>query len=356
MAYLRDYFCPLNLTTYYPLPEIGWPWPLVAGSLLILLGVSIAVLLLRKHRPYLPVGWFWFLVMLLPVLGIVYYGGVHSRADRYTYLPQVGLSMALTWLVCDLTTALPRRRAVLGGVAGLLLLAMGFLSIRQAEHWSNTVALMTHELECVGGENRISQYYLGRALMERGSLDEAEKHLCKALEGQISGTANARNALGVLLELRGRTEEAISRYQEVLRIDPGSADTLHHLGKAHYGVGRRGEGIIWMERALGLPSVSPMILNDLAWMLATAPEENLRDGKRALELALLADNASGGADPLILDTLAAAYAETCDYPKALETARRALELAERQGNRELSARLRNEIALYESGKPCRDPQ
>ena len=356
MAYLRDYFRPLNLTTYYPLPEIGWPWPLVAGSLLILLGVSAVVLLQGKHRPYLALGWFWFLVMLFPVLGIVYYGGVHSWADRYTYLPQIGLSLALVWLVCDLTTALAWRQAALGVMAGLLLLAMGFLSIRQAEHWSNTVALMTHEMECVGEENPTARYYLGRALMERGSFDDAEKHLRVAAAGETSGPAIAHNALGVLFEMRGRTGDAIAEYSEALRINPEDAAAFQHLGKAHYGAGRRGEGIVWMERALGLPSVTPMMLNDLAWMLATAPEDSLRDGKRAMELALLAEKQGGGADPLILDTLAAAYAETGDYPKALETARRALELADRKGNKDLSASLRNEIALYKSGKPCRDPQ
>jgi tetratricopeptide (TPR) repeat protein len=228
--------------------------------------------------------------------------------------------------------------------------------MRQAEHWSNTVALMTHEMECVGEENPTARYYLGRALMERGSLDEAEKHLRVAAAGETSGTAKALNALGVLLEMRGRTGDAIAEYSEALRINPEDATAFQHLGKAHYGAGRRGEGIVCLERALGLPSVTPMMLNDLAWMLATAPEENLRDGKRALELALLAEKAVGGNDPLTLDTLAAAYAETGDYPKALETARRALELADRKGNKDLSASLRNEIALYKSGKPCRDPQ
>ena len=94
-------------------------------------------------------------------------------------------------------------------------------------------------------------------------------------------------------------------------------------------------------------------------MLATAPEENLRDGKRALELALQArekSEAAGGNDPGVLDTVAAAYAETSDYPRALETASKALALAKQQGNKTIVASLGEEIALYKAGKPCRDPK
>jgi hypothetical protein len=91
-------------------------------------------------------------------------------------------------------------------------------------------------------------------------------------------------------------------------------------------------------------------------MLSTAPEDSLRDGKKALELAAQANKISGGADPAILDTLAAAYAEAGDFPKALETARRGFKKVDQQGNTTLAASLKEEIALYEACKPCRDPR
>jgi spermidine synthase len=159
-----------------------------------------------------------------------------------------------------------------------------------------------------------------------------------------------------LLIRQNRLEEAIPFLKKALEFNPEDVVARHNLGKLLYQQGSRAEGIRNLEESLRLQSGSRELLNDLAWMLATAPEDSLRDGKRALELALLADNASGGNDPAILDTLAAAYAESGDYPRALETARRALELAERQGNAALSSSLKEEIARYESGMPCREPQ
>ena len=111
----------------------------------------------------------------------------------------------------------------------------------------------------------------------------------------------------------------------------------------------------FLIRAFQIHQNDPTLLNDLAWMLATAPEDSLRDGRKALELALRADKSAGGNDPAVLGTLAAAYAETGDYPGALETAQRALALAKKSGKEGNFVGLKREIALYEAGKPCREP-
>jgi hypothetical protein len=116
--------------------------------------------------------------------------------------------------------------------------------------------------------------------------------------------------------------------------------------------GRRNEGLVHLERSYELKPLSGTA-NDLAWMLSTAPEDELRDGNRALQLADQVNKLTGGKDLILLDTLAAAYAETGDFAKALETARLALKIAEASGNKELASRLKKEIALYEERKPFR---
>ena len=188
-----------------------------------------------------------------------------------------------------------------------------------------------------------------------GDLAEKTLHFQRLLKHRPDG--DSFNCMTAKLLIRqNRLEEAIPFLKKALEFNPEDVVARHNLGKLLYQQGSRAEGIRNLEESLRLQSGSRELLNDLAWMLATAPEDSLRDGKRALELALLADNASGGNDPAILDTLAAAYAESGDYPRALETARRALELAERQGNAALSSSLKEEIARYESGMPCREPQ
>jgi Flp pilus assembly protein TadD len=164
------------------------------------------------------------------------------------------------------------------------------------------------------------------------------------------------NNLGILLGRRGLIKESMASFRKSLAIYPDFPGSNWNLGKSLYQQEERERGVSYLRRAHELQPDNAEIANDLAWMLSTAPEENLRDGKKAVELALQANKDSGGNDPVFLDTLAASYAETGAYPKALETARKALVLAEQEENKDLSTSLKEEITLYEAGKSCRDPR
>ena len=194
----------------------------------------------------------------------------------------------------------------------------------------------------------------GCALFKRNMLQEAmEQFRCAVAVNPSYEPAHVNLAL--VLGHLGRIQESIAEYRETLRLNPGEYEALYPLGKRLYLDGSRAEGMGFLIRAFQIHQNDPTLLNDLAWMLATAPEDSLRDGRKALELALRADKSAGGNDPAVLGTLAAAYAETGDYPGALETAQRALALAKKSGKEGNFVGLKREIALYEAGKPCREP-
>lgn len=196
-------------------------------------------------------------------------------------------------------------------------------------------------------------YDLGDTLLQMGRYGEAIEHFKRdiALNPEVD---SAEEKIAAALLALGDTKGAVAHLRHLLEAKPEKAATLHTLGKLLYGQGKRAEAIVLLRRGLG-HHPEPSHLNDLAWMLSTAPEPNLRNGTEAIVLMGKILSESGGKDPNTLDTLAAAYAETRDYPKALQVAQEALDLAEKAGNRELADSLRKEIRLYKAGQPLRDP-
>jgi tetratricopeptide (TPR) repeat protein len=165
------------------------------------------------------------------------------------------------------------------------------------------------------------------------------------------GVAEAHGNLGTALLQQGRYEEAIAEFRQALQINPADAGAHINLGNALLQDGHAAEAIGEAQKALDLQPADTSAQNNLAWMLATAPQASLRNGARALQLASQASQSSGGNNPVILRTLAAAYAEAGQYSNAIQAAQRALELAENQSNTALASALPREIELYEAGRP-----
>ena len=163
--YLKQMFWPSNLAVLYPFPSHGEViWKMILASI-VLFSISASVFVLRKTRPYLLVGWLWYLVMLVPVIGI-FQVGTQAHADRYTYLPQIGLYLLLTWTAVDLCAGWRFRRVVLGGSSTVILVALIFCARAQASYWQNSESLWTHALACTS-DNFIAHNNLGTALLER---------------------------------------------------------------------------------------------------------------------------------------------------------------------------------------------
>jgi tetratricopeptide (TPR) repeat protein len=247
VAYLRQMVFPVGLAVYYPHPGSSLPiWKIIAAFVLLLV-ISAGAIAARRKRPWFLFGWLWYLGMLVPVIGVLQVG-LHARADRYTYLSQIGLYMLLTWAAADLCTGLRHRRLVLGGCATAILTALIFCAYTQTTYWRNSVSLWTHALACTP-DNAIARYSLGDALLKKGSLDEAIIQYQKALQ-IIPSYADAHISLGIALLQKGSVDEAITHYQKALQIEPGYAKAHNNLGIALFQKKNVAEAITHYQKAL----------------------------------------------------------------------------------------------------------
>ena len=394
VTYLRQMFWPADLAVFYPHPENHLAlWQVVLATA-FLVAITLLVFALRRMRPYLLVGWLWYLSMLLPVIGIVEVG-LQGHADRYTYLPQIGLYIAIAWLVADLSASFRFRRKILAATAIIMVMALSACAWKQTSHWRNSETLWTHTL-AVTQNNDVAHTNLGMFLADRGQLDEALAHLQTALEIRSGGAqphydlslalihcdlgyalakkgelddaiahlrkaiefqpdyADAHYNLGTAFFQRGRIDEAIVEWQRTLSIRPNDSGAHTSLGNALVQKGSLREAVLHYQTALEIAPNSILPLNNLAWVRATCPDASLRDGTKAVELAQQADQLSGGKNPIFIRTLAAAYAESGQFNDAIETARRALELAMAQGESDLANQIEQDVDLYRRHAPLRD--
>ncbi len=216
---------------------------------------------------------------------------------------------------------------------------------------------MTHYLKAVtiNPDFAEAHYNLGNAFIRNGDTTRAMVHYLKVLELNPAHAA-AHNNLGTVFIQKGRVEEAMAHYRMALEINPDYMEAYKNLGNTLLEKGQAREAAAHHEEAVRTNPRNLIALNSLAWILATSPDASLRNGARALELARLAGQVSGGSHPAILQTLAAAYAETGRFAEADETAERALSLAIAQGNGTLAEVIRSERRLYQAGKAVRDVQ
>jgi tetratricopeptide (TPR) repeat protein len=394
VIYSWQIFWPLDLAVFYPHPDNRLPlWQvLLAGSFLV--AVTWIAFALRRIRPYLTVGWLWYLIMLLPVIGIIEVG-LHGHADRYTYLPQVGLYIALTWLAVDLLTAIRNRKEILafGGSAIAIALAIG--AWKQTTYWRNSEALWTHTL-AVTKSNDVALTNLGVFLKERGQFDDALLYFERALavrsssehrhyrlslalihdnvgevlahKGRLDDAAgsfrqaielrpdfpDAHYNLGVLLFQKGDYHGAIAQFRTALAIQPSDPGTNAMLANVLVQKGLLREAAEHYQKTLESEPESQLALNNLAWLLAAGPDDSLRDGRRAIELAVKLNRVTQQNNPFYIRTLAAAYAEAGQFENAVETGQRASGLAHVQGQHALAAQIQEETDLYRQRRPLRD--
>lgn len=352
VVYIRQMLWPAKLAVFYPHPENRLPTWEISLALVVLVGITVAAFVLRKKVPYLITGWLWYLGMLVPVIGLVQVGW-QGHADRYTYLPQVGLYIAVTWAVADLTVSWRFQRIALGAAAALLVGVLSWRAWLQTSYWRDSETLFTHAL-AVTSNNDVALNNLGIIFLDKGQLDEAISKLQAAIDLRPENGPAHDNLAKALLQ-KGRLAEAMVHYRKFLEIEPGNVEARNILGTALIQQGRVTEAIDQWQKVLAIQPDNGNAASNLAWVFATCPEDSMREGAHAVELAEKALRISGGKIPMIYRVLAAAYAENGRFSDAIETAQRGAELANSQGNPALAAELESNIALYQSGKPLRDP-
>src|SRR5438067_3074947 len=361
--YVRQMFWPVDLIPFYVHPENRLEiWRLLIAAI-TLIALTAIVIVRRKQNPYLLVGWLWYLVMLIPVIGIVQVG-LQGHADRYTYLPQIGLDIALVWLIWDLTkSCLPRRSAsakagrpqkiILSAAAAIVLITLSSLSWKQTTHWRDTEALWRHTL-AVTPDSDVAHAGLGGILFVRGQIDESIDHYERALRLR-DGNVAAHFGLGRALAAKQKTDPAIFHFQKALSIQPDNIGASNDLGVMFASKGEIREAISTWQQSLSFDPDNADAANNIAWVRATATDPNLRDGREALELAQRALR-SGGENPVALRTLAAAQAENGQFAEAIATCRRAEELAQKYGGRAMDDSLHSCVESFRRGEALRGTQ
>jgi protein O-mannosyl-transferase len=327
LTYLRQMFWPAKLAVFYPISDNAPPMWQLFFAVALLVAITAFAFLLRQKRPYLIVGWLWYLVMLVPVIGIVQVG-LQSHADRYTYLPQIGLLIAIVWTAGDLLktsnielqslrSKFDVRRSVFGVCCCAIIIALALAARAQVSYWRDSEILWNHTI-AVTRDN----YF-------------------------------AHASLADLLMRRGRVNESIEQSEEALRIRPNDANGQNNLGLALLQLGKTKDAATHLEKAL---RIDPRLMNaevNLAWVLATSSDGSLRNGARAVQLSEDVMNRAGHPNAIVLRTLAAAYAEAGRFNDAINAAQQAIEIARATGNNGLAGDLENNIAAYQQNQPIR---
>ena len=206
VIYVWQMIWPHDLVPFYVHPESRLEmWHLVLASALLVVVTAIAFAL-RRRRPYLIVGWLWYVVMLVPVIGLIQVG-LQGHADRYTYLPQIGLYIAVTWLTYDLTASWRFQRVILASAAAISIGALSILAWKQSNHWRNTESLWSHALSAAP-ESDVAHTGLAGVLYTQGQFDDAISHYRRALQLR-DGNAATHYGLAMALVEQRKVDEAI---------------------------------------------------------------------------------------------------------------------------------------------------
>jgi protein O-mannosyl-transferase len=380
-TYIGKLFWPHDMYIPYPLDSLnvtlwhGWV------VLPFLLAITALIIRYGRSRPWLPVGWFWFLGTLLPVIGLVQVG-TQSMADRYTYIPYVGLFIILAWGIPALLPEWNGRKAVLGIWMIVALASLALVARHQAAFWRNGVTLFSNSItnapyNFVAYHNRgmahknrgewleaISDYKMSlsmfprnaKALREMGFAYGALGRIPEAMDAcneslKLYESAIAFNNRGVAYGKLGRHKEAMDSFRRATELEPESPDPQGNLARELFRQGMYDEAAGHYRMALKHRPDWPESLNDLAWLMAAYPGIKSHNPAEAVTLAEKASKLTGGTNPGILDTLAATYAAAGRFPEAVSTARLALKLAATSPRPGLAEGIQQHLDLYTQGKP-----
>jgi protein O-mannosyl-transferase len=266
-GYLGKTIWPARLAVFYPV-GVKASWAAELAAAIGVAAITTAVIWRARREPWLATGWFLFLGMLVPVIGLVQVGIVQTMADRYTYIPLVGLFIMLCWSVPRHRMDRQSTKAAVWIVVAVALAACTMLARIQVGYWKNSETLFRHALN-VTQNNWLAHGNLGMVLEEEGQVSEAITHYEEALRIQ-PGYPQAHYNLGNALLKMGRTEEAIGHWGQALRINPNFAEAHYNLGAVLMGLGRLAEAVEHLEQAVRLRPESPETHNALGAALVRA--------------------------------------------------------------------------------------
>lgn len=377
--YLKKVFWPSDLAIAYPHPG-QWRAVTVWGSALLLVAITCVALLYRKQRPYLLIGWCWFLGVLFPAIGILQVG-MQAMADRFAYIPVIGVFLMIAWGFAEWAAKrqvwLPRLAA-----ASAVLACMVATSL-QLPHWKSSETVFEHALS-VTGDNYVAHHNLSVDYAARGRTNEAWVHATEALRIQPRASApllilaqlcewrndlpcaisnyerflriapnrhQARDSLAFNYLKQGNLDAARAEFLKVIELAPADSDAYRGLAEVHATLHQTGTAISYYRKALESAPDSVGVLNNLAWLLATCSETQFRDATHAVQYAEHACEVTGHKASFALGTLAAAYAEAGRFPDAVRTAEEARALALKEGNTNIAEANAKLLKYYRASRP-----
>lgn len=266
--YLLKTIWPSGLVVFYPFPPDGIPASEVVISGTVLIAITALAVRFRRGHPYFLIGWLWYLGTFVPVIGIVQIG-LQRMADRYTYVPTIGLAMAAAWLAPALLPAGVWRRQVVPSVAIAVLLALMITARQQTTHWANSIALFEHTVD-VNPSSAIAHFRFGRVLIQEQQVDRAIDHYQQAVRLDPKFDM-AHFSLGVALTNQGRMDDAVHHFEAALLVNPAYAHAHYNLGIVLYQQNRVDEAQRHFREAIRLAPYDIGIKNSIAMV-----EEEIR--------------------------------------------------------------------------------
>ena len=382
--YLGKTIWPTKLAVLYPLQNRLLLMEAVLAAVIFLAFVTWMAWRLRRRHPYLLVGWLWFLGTLVPVIGLMQVGK-QAMADRYTYVPLIGVFIAIAFGVKAVIARFQIGVIPPAIAASMILGSCLVLTEQQLGYWQNSEKLFAHAV-AVTKNNSIAHYNLGVALEKRGyqagaitnyqavlRLNPGHVHAHINLGNCFSKTGRTSEALaqyqaaiqldpkeplahvnlGTLLVGLGRFDEAMSQYGQAAQLDPDDFRPHYLMGKTLLRQGRDAESVGKFREALRLEPQNILALTLLARVLASDENPQIRKGAEAVALAEKANDLTGSGQPFVLDILAMSYAEAGRYQEALQAEQRAIQLVQAAGLKETNA-VNQRLELYQSGRPYRE--
>lgn len=390
VIYIKQTFYPVDLIVFYSRTEEHHAiWMPIAAALILIAITAFAFIYRRKH-PFLLSGWFWYLGMLAPVIGIVSFGFM-AHADRYTYFPQIGLCIMVAWGANELFGKTPNGRMAMTSLGVVVVGVLAVLGFQQTKYWRDSETLWNHTL-AVNPTSLLAHNNLATVLMDKKDINGAVAHLETAVEINPK-FPQAQNNLGMILSNIGRVDESIPHFEKCLEADPKYAEGHNNYGAALRRQGKIDEAIAHFKTATELDpkyalaqfnlgktlliagqapgaadaylagmKLQPQFVKNkavqrdvyqIAWTLATSPNDAFRNGKKAVELAQEGYAPSEG-NTLLMSALAAGYAESGDFQRAVSTAKGGIQAAKQRGESDVANALQEHLKSYEKKTPFRD--
>jgi Flp pilus assembly protein TadD len=257
--YLQKLLWPSKLAIFYPYPHSHPPAWQIGLAALILFGVTLAVISVARRFKYSCTGWLWYLGTLIPVIGLVQVGG-QSIADRYAYIPMLGILVLVGWGLGDLAQNRPRARKVIIASVLCLILVFAVVARTQVSLWADSESVFFHA-QSVTQSNYVAYNNLGEALAIRGRTDDAALWFARAVQANPD-YAPAQQNLGMALIQQGSLDDGIDHARKATELDPRSFDALNKLGAALAKKGELDEAVASLNRALEIsPSFAPALAN-----------------------------------------------------------------------------------------------